>query len=131
MLDLLKGVVNQGTSVRLRSKYELYNEIAAKTGTTNNHSDGWFMAIIPKLTCGVWVGGEERSIHFDNISEGQGANMALPIFAMFIQKVYADPTLDVKAEDVFEQPENMNYNLDCDSMYENDIIEGSSEDEFF
>lgn len=130
MLDLLKGVVNQGTSVRLRSKYELYNEIAGKTGTTNNQSDGWFMGIIPKLTCGVWVGGEERSIHFDNITEGQGANMALPIFALFLQKLYADPSLNIKAEDIFDKPETVNYNLDCESANEN-TLEGSNEDEFF
>ena len=106
------------------------NEIAAKTGTTNNHSDGWFMAIVPKLTCGVWVGGEERSIHFDNLSSGQGANMALPVFAMFIQKVYADPTLNIKAEDIFEKPESINYNLNCESLEDSTFID-SDEDEFF
>jgi penicillin-binding protein 1A len=130
MIDLLKGVVNQGTSVRLRFKYELMNEIAAKTGTTNNHSDGWFMALVPKLACGVWVGGEERSIHFDNLSAGQGANMALPVFAMFMQKVYADPTLNIKTSDVFEKPETINYNLDCESLDGSSFIDGN-EDEFF
>ena len=128
MIDLLKGVVNQGTSIRLRSKYALYNEIAAKTGTTNNHSDGWFMSIVPQLACGVWVGGEERSIHFDNISEGQGANMALPIFALFYQKVLADPTINITEFDVFERPEAINYNLDCDA--EEDVNE-YEENEFF
>ncbi|HPW66495.1 MAG TPA: transglycosylase domain-containing protein [Salinivirgaceae bacterium] len=128
MIDLLKSVVNQGTSVRLRLKYELYGEIAAKTGTTNNHSDGWFMALVPKLTCGVWVGGEERSIHFDNLSIGQGANMALPVFALFIKKVYADPSLNIYPTDTFEKPETINYSLDCGTKDDNiDIYE----DEFF
>ncbi len=114
MLELLKAVVNQGTSVRLRTKYELFNEIGAKTGTTNNHSDGWFMAVIPKLTCGTWVGGEERSIHFDNLSMGQGANMALPVFALFIKKVYDDPTLNISINDTFDIPKDQNLDLKCD-----------------
>lgn len=130
MIDLLKSVVNQGTSVRLRLKYELYSEIAAKTGTTNNHSDGWFMAMIPKLTCGIWVGGEERSIHFDNISSGQGANMALPVFALFIKKVYDDPNLDIKSTDVFDRPETINYNLDCETS-DYDSSDDVNESEFF
>jgi penicillin-binding protein 1A len=128
MIDLLKSVVNQGTSVRLRLRYNLNGEIAAKTGTTNNHSDGWFMAIVPKLTCGVWVGGEERSIHFDNLSIGQGANMALPVFALFIQKVYADPSLNIYPTDTFEKPETITYSLDCGTKEEEvDVYE----DEFF
>lgn len=128
MLDLLKGVVNQGTSVRLRTRYGLYGEIAAKTGTTNNHSDGWFMAIVPKLVCGSWVGGEERSIHFDNIGEGQGATLALPVFALFYQKVLADSTINIKEKDTFERPEGINYNLNCDAI---DSIPEADEEFFY
>jgi len=125
MLELMKAVVNQGTSIRLRFKYNLQNEIAAKTGTTNNHSDGWFMAVIPKLTCGTWVGGEERSIHFDNLSVGQGANMALPVFALFIQKVYADPSLNISPNDTFVRPAFLNIDLNCDSDSETTIHDES------
>jgi len=116
MVNLLQGVVEQGTGVRLRYKYGLTNQIGGKTGTTQNQSDGWFMGVTPNLVSGVWVGGEERSIHFDRIYYGQGANMALPIWALYMQQVYADSTLRYSTEDVFEEPENFNINLDCDQF---------------
>jgi penicillin-binding protein 1A len=103
MLDLMKGVVQTGTGVRLRYKYQFNNPIAGKTGTTQNQSDGWFIGITPDLTAGVWVGAEDRSIHFRSLSMGQGANMALPIWALFMKKVYADPTLEISRTD-FPRP---------------------------
>ena len=79
--------------------------MGGKTGTTQNNSDGWFMGFTPSLVSGVWVGGEDRSIHFDNMAEGQGASMALPIYGLYMQKVYADKTLGYSQEEDFEIPE--------------------------
>lgn len=93
MLTMLKAVVNEGTGVRLRYKYGIKAPMGGKTGTTNQNSDGWFMGITPRLVSGMWVGCEDRAIHFDMTADGQGANMALPIYALFIKKVYADPRL--------------------------------------
>jgi len=105
MLQLMKGVVESGTGVRLRYKYGLNNPIAGKTGTTQNNSDGWFMGMTPDLVTGVWVGGEDRSIHFRSITLGQGANMALPIWALYMKKIYGDPNLSISIGD-FEPPAN-------------------------
>lgn len=116
MLDLLQGVVRQGTGRRLRSKYGLTNQIGGKTGTSQNQSDGWFMGVTPNLVSGVWVGGEERSIHFDGIVKGQGANMSLPIWGLYMQQVYADSTLRYSSEDEFQMPSNFNINLNCDQL---------------
>ena len=116
MLDLLQSVVKTGTGIRLRSKYELFNQIGGKTGTTQNNANGWFMGITPNLVGGVWTGWEDQSIHFETIGEGQGANMALPVMALFLQKVYADPELSQMVEDEFEKPENFNMELDCDKV---------------
>jgi len=118
MTNLLKGVVEDGTGIRLRFKYEFMNPIAGKTGTTQNQSDGWFMGVTPNLVSGVWVGGENRSIHFDNITLGQGANMALPIWALYMKKIYNDSTLSnrISPEDTFEKPTKFKYNLDCDDV---------------
>jgi penicillin-binding protein 1A len=114
MLDLMKGVVQSGTGIRLRFKYQLNNPIAGKTGTTQNQSDGWFMGITPDLSTGVWVGAEDRSVHFRTISLGQGANMALPIWALYMQKALADPTLRLSRGD-FERPvQPLSVELDCD-----------------
>ncbi|MFA6944712.1 MAG: transglycosylase domain-containing protein [Pedobacter sp.] len=93
MTDMLKAVVTEGTGVRLGWKYKLNNPIGGKTGTTNNNSDGWFMGITPELVTGVWTGAEDRAIHFSTTNFGEGANTALPIFAIYMQKVYADPAL--------------------------------------
>lgn len=93
MTDMLKAVVKEGTGVRLGWKYKLTNPIGGKTGTTQNNSDGWFMGITPELVTGVWTGAEDRAIHFSTTSFGEGANTALPIFGLYMQKVYADPTL--------------------------------------
>ncbi len=114
MLELMKGVVDYGTGIRLKLKYGFENPIAGKTGTTNNHSDGWFMGITPELTTGIWVGCEDRSAHFRSLSLGQGANMALPIWAIYMQKVYADSTINLSMDD-FEPPlEPLSVEIDCD-----------------
>jgi penicillin-binding protein 1A len=113
-LDLMKGVVDFGTSIRLRYKYNFTAELAGKTGTTNNHSDGWFMGIAPRLVSGVWVGGEERSIHFRGIRLGQGASMALPIWALYMEKVYDNPNLPYTQEDKFKKPDHLDVETDCE-----------------
>lgn len=105
MLDMLRAVVDGGTGSRLRFRYNLKGQMGGKTGTTQNNSDGWFMSFTPEIVAGAWVGGEERSIHFDNMAQGQGASMALPIHGLFYQKIYADPTLKMKDAGVFQVPE--------------------------
>jgi len=113
MLRLMEGVVNEGTSVRLRYKYKIKTQIAGKTGTTDNNSDGWFIGITPKLVTGIWVGGDERSIHFGRTLYGQGANMALPIWAIYMKKIYANASLGV-ANDKFQKPPNIDeIEIDC------------------
>lgn len=104
MLDMLKGVVDGGTAGRLRRIYNLKGQMGAKTGTTNNNSDGWFMSFTPSLVAGCWVGGDEPSIHFDQMAYGQGASMALPIHGIFYQKVYADKDLNYTDDGVFDIP---------------------------
>jgi penicillin-binding protein 1A len=104
MLDMLKGVVDGGTGNRLRWRYNLKGQMGGKTGTTNNNSDGWFMSFTPELVAGCWVGGEERSIHFDRMAYGQGASMALPIHGLFYQKIYADTDLKMTDDGVFDIP---------------------------
>ena len=124
MVRMLQGVVNgvyspaanktNGTGVRLRFKYGFENEIGGKTGTTQNQSDGWFMGITPNLVTGVWSGCEDRAAHFRTIYYGQGANMALPVFAEYMERVYAD-TLEtgIKRDDVFNIPKSADLKLDC------------------
>jgi penicillin-binding protein 1A len=113
MIQLMRGVVDIGTGTRLRFRYNLRNEIAGKTGTTQNNADGWFMGLTPDLVAGCWVGGEERSVHFNSTNEGQGASMALPIWGKFFQKVYADPSLKI-SKNGFVKPANMgDVQLDC------------------
>ncbi|MEO2050479.1 MAG: transglycosylase domain-containing protein [Allomuricauda sp.] len=136
MVNLLEGVTQYGSGGRLRHTfakdqtvykeiitgypYELNNPIAGKTGTTQNQSDGWFMGMVPNLVTGVWVGGEERSIHFSGLAYGQGASMALPIWALYMKKNYADEDLDVSKE-AFEEPEEMSINIDCSKQQEDEI----------
>ena len=113
-LNLMEGVVQHGTGVRLRYKYKLNNPIAGKTGTTQNNSDGWFVGLTPDLVTGVWVGCEDRAAHFRSTALGQGANMSLPIWALYMQKVYADSTLDI-SQGAFEMPrKKINIELDCE-----------------
>ncbi|MDP5105592.1 MAG: transglycosylase domain-containing protein [Polaribacter sp.] len=124
ILNLLKGVTESGSGIRLRSTYTsaggaatgfpylFTNPIAGKTGTTQNQSDGWFMGMVPNLATGVWTGGEERAVHFKGITKGQGATMSLPSWAIFMRKCYADKTLNISKED-FVSPENLSINIDC------------------
>jgi len=131
MTSLMKGVVESGTGKRLRFKYGLYNPIAGKTGTTQNQSDGWFMGLTPDLVSGVWVGCEDRSAHFRTIHLGQGANMALPIWALYMQKVYADPQLNISQGD-FEKPSKpLSVEIDCEKFDRDKRIEEfEGEDDF-
>ncbi|MDB4581962.1 transglycosylase domain-containing protein [Draconibacterium sp.] len=120
MLNLLQGVINEGTGIRLRNRPnygQFMMPIAGKTGTTQNHSDGWFIGVTPKLSAGVWTGADLRSIHFKYIGAGQGANMALPIWGYFYKKVLADESLGITEEGMeFKKPANFNINLDCDEI---------------
>lgn len=118
MVELMKGVVQSGTGIRLRYTYGLNNPIAGKTGTTQKQSDGYFMGITPDLTTGVWVGAEDRSVHFRSTQLGQGSHTALPIWAHYMKKVYADPRLHVSQGD-FPKPNipNVDLNFDC-TQYE-------------
>lgn len=118
MIELMKGVVYEGTGVRLRYKYGLRNPIAGKTGTTQNQSDGWFMGITPDLTTGIWTGAEDRSVHFKTITLGQGSNMALPIWALYMKKVYSDPTLHISQGDFQKPLSNVDLEFDCDKYDE-------------
>ncbi|MDG2491251.1 MAG: transglycosylase domain-containing protein [Flavobacteriaceae bacterium] len=129
-IDLLKGVTEAGSGIRLRHEgadqenyayqnvvtgypYKFENPIAGKTGTTQNQSDGWFMGMVPNLVTGVWVGGEDRAVHFEDIAFGQGATMALPIWAMYMRGAYEIPELGISLED-FEAPEKLTIPIDCD-----------------
>ena len=104
-----------GTVIRLRFNYNFENPIAGKTGTTNDNADGWFVGIVPDLVTGTWAGGEDNSIRFRNNNLGQGANMALPMWALYMQKIYADSTLSISQEE-FEVPLNFNIDLDCERV---------------
>ncbi|MEP2238506.1 MAG: transglycosylase domain-containing protein [Maribacter sp.] len=134
ILDLMKGVTQGGSGTRLRTTgynkwrpeydeiitgypYKLTNPIAGKTGTTQNNSDGWFMGMVPNLVTGVWVGGEERAVHFKSITYGQGASMALPIWGLYMTKNYADEELGISKED-FERPSNMSIEINCEKFTE-------------
>jgi penicillin-binding protein 1A len=113
MIQLMRGVVDGGTGSRLRFRHKLMNQIAGKTGTTQRNADGWFIGLTPELVAGAWVGGEDRSIHFNSMVEGQGATMALPIWGKFFSKVYADNKLKVSKGD-FPKPKNIDPNLELD-----------------
>lgn len=104
MLDMLEAVVDAGTGIRLRYKYKFDAQIAGKTGTTNSNSDGWFVGCVPRLITACWVGGEERDIHFLTASMGQGAATALPVWAEYMKKVYADTSLGYLQEERFDIP---------------------------
>ena len=124
MIELMKGVVQSGTGIRLRSSYGFSNPIAGKTGTTQKQSDGYFMGITPDLTTGVWVGAEDRSVHFRSTNLGQGSHTALPIWAKYMRKVYDDPTLHFSKGD-FPKPNNpdLDLNFDCDRYDAEESVE--------
>ena len=113
MVNLMEGVIDHGTGRRLRWGYNLKGQIAGKTGTTNDNSDGWFIGYTPKLTAGAWVGGEDRMVHFNELAKGSGSATALPIWGIFMKKCLADPTLGFSENDVFEAPAGMYLDLDC------------------
>ncbi|MFA5325302.1 MAG: transglycosylase domain-containing protein [Bacteroidales bacterium] len=113
MVNLMEGVVNHGTASRLKWKYGLEGEIAGKTGTTNDQSDGWFIGYTPKITAGVWVGAEDRQVHFESLSYGGGSKVALPIWGIFMQKVFKDKSLGISKDDVFVSPPGWSVNLNC------------------
>ncbi|WP_416445504.1 penicillin-binding protein 1A [Leeuwenhoekiella sp. A16] len=133
-VNLMEGVTQYGSGARLRHTwasdymyknvitgypYAFTNPIAGKTGTTQNQSDGWFMGMVPNLVTGVWVGGDDRSVHFSGITYGQGATMALPIWGTYMKQCYADDELNVSQEE-FEKPENLSIRIDCDVPAEGD-----------
>ena len=126
MTYMLKGVVEEGTGVRMRYKYGLNNPIGGKTGTTNDNSDGWFMGITPQLVGGVWTGCEDRAFHFTSTRDGEGANSALPIFAGFMKRVYANPKLKISRAD-FEPPKDgIQTEIDCE-RYTNPTLQEQTE----
>ncbi len=116
MTTMLKGVVDEGTGYRLRYKYKLNNPIGGKTGTTQSNSDGWFIGITPQLVTGIWTGCEDRDIHFRSTNLGEGANTALPIFALYMKKVYANAALGIKQNVDFDPPKSgVTVTLDCNA----------------
>ena len=144
-INLLKGVTEEGSGMRLRHEgaevsnlvfqnvvtgypYKFENPIAGKTGTTQNQSDGWFLGMVPNLVTGVWVGGEDRSIHFKDIAYGQGATMALPIWALFMKSIYDNEDLSISKED-FESPDFLTIPIDCDEYEIMDVNQDIFEDE--
>jgi penicillin-binding protein 1A len=144
MVNLMEGVTLYGSGGRLRHTYgknqtvykeiitgypyELTNPIAGKTGTTQNQSDGWFMGMVPNLVTGVWVGGDNRSIHFSRLLYGQGAAMALPIWGLYMKKNYENEELGI-SKDAFEKPENLSINVDCTKVLEELQDELDTEDD--
>lgn len=108
MLEMLKAVMDGGTGSRMRYKYKVECDMGGKTGTTNRNADAWFMGFTPSLVSGCWVGGEDRDIHFDSTKMGQGANMALPIWAYYMKKVFADRSLGYDPNEKFDIPEDFN-----------------------
>ncbi|MBO7224407.1 MAG: penicillin-binding protein [Bacteroidales bacterium] len=127
VLELMKGVVDGGTGGRLRFRYGLTSTIAGKTGTTDNNSDGWFIGLNPKLATAVWVGGELRSIHFRSTALGQGASMALPVYALFMKRCEKDSKLNFYKGD-FDRPPTISIDMDC-SNYVQEIEQGTMEQE--
>ncbi|GGG74638.1 penicillin-binding protein 1A [Parapedobacter pyrenivorans] len=117
MVDMLKRVVSEGSGGRIRWRYNLTNPIGGKTGTTNDNADAWFIGITPELVSGVWTGAEDRGISFASMAEGQGAQAALPVFALYMQKVYADTSLHYSKEDFPLPPGGLTRELDC-SQYD-------------
>ncbi len=125
MVNLMEGVVNEGSGARLRFRYQLKGPVAGKTGTTNDKSDGWFIGYVPNLTAGVWVGAEDRQVHFESMALGQAANTAVPIWGLFMKKVQADTsgTLGVSPMDQFIAPPGISFNTDCDGSDNDTVVE--------
>jgi penicillin-binding protein 1A len=114
MTYMLKGVIENGTGSRLMYRYGIKNPVAGKTGTPQDNSDGWFVGMTPQLVTGVWTGCEDRDIHFRSTSLGEGANSALPIFALYMKKVYANTDLGIKKNVDFDPPKApLTITIDC------------------
>ena len=133
MANLMEGVVNHGTAYRLRGYYNLKGDIAGKTGTTNDNSDGWFIGYTPSITAGVWVGGEDRQVHFNSIALGGGANMALPIWGIWMKKCVADGSFGFGESETFIAPPGVNLDLSCTGDEIADAVEqtGTVEEYYF
>lgn len=131
MVNLMQGVVNEGTAGRLKWKYGMKGQVAGKTGTTNDQSDGWFIGYTPKLTAGAWVGAEDRQVHFESLALGGGSNMALPIWGIFMQKVIEDGTLGISHDDKFLAPPGLVLNLDCDGSDADATVTTTQSDDMF
>ncbi len=134
MINLMEAVVNEGTSARLRRNVEYGNitaDVAGKTGTTQNQSDGWFMGITPELVTGVWTGGDLRSIHFEGLSAGQGAAMALPIYGYYMNSLFRDRMLGYSPTSVFEVPPGFDVDMDCSKVMKEEKEDESAEHDFF
>jgi len=128
MLYMLKGVIDGGTGGRIRYKYKIEGDVAGKTGTTNRNSDAWFMGMVPRLVSGVWIGGDDRDIHFDSMRMGQGATMALPVWAYYMRRVFADPSLGYSNTEKFNLPDNYD---PCASTSEDPMEEVNDIEEVF
>jgi penicillin-binding protein 1A len=126
VIELMKGVVEGGTATRLRGRYGLSMPIAGKTGTTQNNSDGWFMGMTPELVTGVWVGCEDRAAHFRSTALGQGANTALPIWGLFMKKLYADRKIKISKGD-FARPATLSIETDCSKYTQTNSNPGQDE----
>ena len=131
MVNLMEGVVQGGTASRLRYRYNLMGEIAGKTGTTNDNSDGWFIGYTPTLVAGVWTGAEDRQVHFQSGALGQGANMSLPTWGIFMKKVLADGTLGVTANDRFIAPAGVVDGLGCTGSDDEVTAEQSKIEDYY
>jgi len=131
MINMMQGVVNDGTAGRIRWRYNIQGDIAGKTGTTNDNSDGWFIGYTPKLTAGVWVGAEDRQVHFTSTALGGGNNMALPIWAIFMQKIYADKSIPMGPEDVFVAPLGWTAGQLCDGSADDATDASAVSDDYF
>jgi penicillin-binding protein 1A len=144
-VSLMEGVTQGGSGTRLRHSwatnntlykeiitgypYQFDNPIAGKTGTTQNQSDGWFMGMVPNLVTGVWVGAEDRAAHFSRLSYGQGASMALPIWALYMKACYEDKNLDVSKGE-FEKPKELSIEVDCEEYIKGgEPVDGQKNDE--
>ena len=131
MENLMQGVINNGTGARLRSVYQLKGEIAGKTGTTNDNADGWFIGYTPSITAGIWVGAEDRQVHFQALALGSGSNMALPIWGIFMKKVLKDGTLGISESDRFVAPAGMTIDLSCSGGDEDAEGKAKSEADYY
>ncbi|KAA6325596.1 Penicillin-binding protein 1A [termite gut metagenome] len=131
MLVMLRAVINEGTGGRVRRNYGIIADMGGKTGTTNRNADGWFMGFTPSLVSGCWVGGEDRDIHFDRMIDGQGAAMALPIWAIYMDKVYKDKSLGYTQNETFVLPEDYNPCGTDDSSFEEENTVKRGLDDFF